>query len=276
MSTRVRIPHSRALDGVRGAAVAAVLLFHGDHLTGGYLGVDLFFVLSGFVLTRMVSRPGFTWRSYYPSRLVRLYLPVWGAVVLAFVIFHVVPHHASVHDAAAMKGIPTGYGLSDVLKDLNQELNKADKGTAPKPAQSEAAPPVKPIPVEIHQPEPAASETLAAIIRPLISPLTTTGIVVVFVIFFLFQREDLRNRFIRLTGTDDLERTTTALDDAGHRLTRLFATQLALNACFGTVIGIGLFLIGVPSAPLWGLLAMILRFVPYLGASMAGISTIAS
>ena len=107
--------------------------------------------------------------------------------------------------------------------------------------------------------------------RPLVSPLTTTGIVVVFLIFFLFQREDLRNRFIRLTGTGDLERTTAALDDAGHRLTRLFATQLALNAGFGTVIGLGLELIGVPSAPLWGLLAMILRFVPYIGPALAAI-----
>ncbi len=165
-------------------------------------------------------------------------------------------------------------GATNVLKDLNQELNKTEKAAASGPANkgsSEKAPAVKPIPVEIHQPDPAASETLVAIIRPLVSPLTTTGIVVIFVVFFLFQREDLRNRFIRLTGTGDLERTTTALDDAGHRLTRLFAAQLALNAGFGTVIGIGLALIGVPSAPLWGLLAMILRFVPYIGPVLAAV-----
>jgi predicted PurR-regulated permease PerM len=66
-------------------------------------------------------------------------------------------------------------------------------------------------------------------LRPLARPLTTTGIVVVFLIFFLFQREDLRDRFIRLLGTEDLERTTAALDDAGERLGRLFLTQL----CFG-------------------------------------------
>ncbi len=167
-------------------------------------------------------------------------------------------------------------GATDVLKDLNQELNKPENGAAPNTANKAASPDaapavVKPIPVEIHQPDPAAAETLVAILRPLISPLTTTGIVVVFVIFFLFQREDLRNRFIRLTGTGDLERTTAALDDAGHRLTRLFTAQLALNAGFGTVIGIGLALIGVPSAPLWGLLAMILRFVPYIGPALAAV-----
>jgi predicted PurR-regulated permease PerM len=94
---------------------------------------------------------------------------------------------------------------------------------------------------------------------------------VIFLIFFLSQREDLRNRFIRLAGSDDLERTTAALDDAGQRLSKLFLTQLVLNAIFGAVIGLGLAIIGVPSAPLWGLLATILRFVPYIGAILAAL-----
>ena len=97
----------------------------------------------------------------------------------------------------------------------------------------------------------------------------------IFLTFFLFQREDLRDRFIRLAGSGDLERTTAALDDAGRRLGRLFATQLVLNAIFGVVIGLGLTVIGVPSAALWGLLAMILRFVPYIGAVLAAALPIA-
>jgi predicted PurR-regulated permease PerM len=68
--------------------------------------------------------------------------------------------------------------------------------------------------------------TLVAIIAPLISPLTTTGIVVIFVIFILLQRQDLRNRFVRLAGSDDIQRTTAALDEAGERLSRLFLTQI--------------------------------------------------
>jgi hypothetical protein len=129
----------------------------------------------------------------------------------------------------------------------------------------------KPIPVEVHQPEPGAPETLVAVLQPLVTPFTTTGIVVIFVLFFLLQREDLRNRFIRLAGSGDIERTTAALDDAGRRLGRVFATQLVLNAVFGFTIGSGLALIGVPSASLWGLLAMILRFVPYIGALLAAL-----
>jgi hypothetical protein len=113
--------------------------------------------------------------------------------------------------------------------------------------------------------------TLGAIIQPLISPLTTTGVVVIFVVFVLLQREDLRNRLIRLAGSADIQRTTAALDDAGKRLSKLFVTQIAFNAVFGLAIGIGLELIGVPSAPLWGLVAMIMRFVPYIGALISAI-----
>ncbi len=76
----------------------------------------------------------------------------------------------------------------------------------------------------------------------------------------------MRNRLIRLAGSSDLQRTTAALDDAAHRLSRLFLTQLALNSAFGVVIGIGLWFIGTPSAVLWGILAAALRFVPYIGA----------
>lgn len=162
---------------------------------------------------------------------------------------------------------------SNLLKNLGQELetNESDKpAVVPRsltPTDGTAAP----IPVEVHQPVPGASETFVAVLQPLVGPFTTTGIVLIFVTFFLFQREDLRNRFIRLVGSGDIERTTTALDDAGRRLGKLFATQLVLNAIFGFVMGSGLALIGVPSAPLWGLLAMILRFVPYIGAVLAAV-----
>jgi hypothetical protein len=125
--------------------------------------------------------------------------------------------------------------------------------------------------VEITQPNPGALQTLGALITPLLQPLTTTGIVVIFVIFILIQRQDLRNRLVRLAGSQDLQRTTAAIDDAGQRLSRLFLTQLALNASFGLVIGTALWIIGVPSAPLWGMLAMILRFVPYIGAVISAI-----
>lgn len=81
------------------------------------------------------------------------------------------------------------------------------------------------------------------------TPFTTTGFVVVFLIFCLFQRGSIRNRFLRLAGSEDLERTTAALDAVGRRLGRFFLTQLILNATFGAVIGLGLAAIGCPAAP---------------------------
>jgi predicted PurR-regulated permease PerM len=129
----------------------------------------------------------------------------------------------------------------------------------------------RPIPVEVRQPDAGALQTLAALISPLIHPLETTGIVVIFIIFILLQRQDLRNRLVRLAGSRDLQRTTAAIDDAAQRLSKLFLTQLALNAGFGLVIGVGVWFIGVPSAALWGMLAMVLRFVPYIGPPIAAI-----
>lgn len=110
---------------------------------------------------------------------------------------------------------------------------------------------------------------MRTLISPLVHPLATTGIIIIFVIFILLQREDLRNRLIRLAGTHDLQRTTAALDDAAGRLSRLFLTQLAVNGTFGIVIGLGLWAIGIPSPVLWGILAAVLRFVPYVGAVIA-------
>ncbi|WP_368509016.1 AI-2E family transporter [Bradyrhizobium lupini] len=159
---------------------------------------------------------------------------------------------------------------SSMLKDLSKELDKPKEATnslgtiaAPKAA----AP--RPVPVEVLQPDPGALESLQTLISPLLHPLATTGIIVIFVIFILLQREDLRNRLIRLAGSDDLQRTTAALDDAASRLSRLFLIQLLVNGSFGIVIGMGLWLIGVPSAILWGILAAVLRFVPYIGAVIA-------
>jgi predicted PurR-regulated permease PerM len=174
----------------------------------------------------------------------------------------------------SLRGLMGGSGTleqaSTVLKQLGTELQHPDLPHQPS-GDLARQPSVKPIPVEVKQPDPGALTTLAAIIEPLLSPLTKTGIIVIFVVFILLQREDLRNRVVRLAGSGDIQRTTAALDDAGKRLSKLFLTQIAFNAVFGLAIGMGLELIGVPSAPLWGLMAMILRFVPYIGALISAI-----
>ncbi|HSY88124.1 MAG TPA: AI-2E family transporter [Verrucomicrobiae bacterium] len=192
----------------------------------------------------------------------------------------------------SLQGSATGGGVvgraSAMLKRLSDEITHStpaaagDEITHSTPAAATRAPVAvpaaprsstqpAPIPVEIHQPDLTAFEVLQTIIGPLLQPLATTGIVIVFVVFFLLQREDLRDRFIRLAGAHDLQKTTKALDDAAQRLSRYLLMQLAINATFGILIGTGLWLIGIPNPVLWGILAMLLRFVPYIGPIIAAI-----
>jgi len=176
----------------------------------------------------------------------------------------------SLRGATAVTG--TLERASEVLQELNSDLNMPKRGAStrslPAPA---AAPSSDAIQVEIAQPSSSALQTLGSIVTSLVAPLTTSAIVVIFVIFILAQRQDLRNRLVRLVGSRDIPRTTAAFDDAAQRLSRLFLTQVALNAGFGIVLGAGLWIIGVPSAPLWGMLAMIFRFVPYIGPLISAI-----
>ena len=126
--------------------------------------------------------------------------------------------------------------------------------------------------VEVASPELSPFAVAKTILQPVLGPLETFVIVLIVAIFILLQREDLRDRFIRLFGSSDLHRTTLAIDDAVQRLSRYFLSQLAVNASFGVVIALGLWLIGIPSPAMWGVLAGLLRFVPYIGAFLAAVA----
>ena len=156
-----------------------------------------------------------------------------------------------------------------VLRQLDKEIEDSQAKSGQKEAAAAPAAPAAPgsrlIPVEVHEPSGGPLQTLIALINPLLGPLATTMLIVIFIIFILIAREDLRDRLIRLVGATDIPHMTAALDDAGHRLSHLFLTQLAINSGFGAVIGLGLWAIGVPSAFIWGVLAGILRFVPFVG-----------
>ncbi|MGI3777421.1 MAG: AI-2E family transporter [Janthinobacterium lividum] len=115
----------------------------------------------------------------------------------------------------------------------------------------------------------SALVVVRSVLQPLLSPLATAGIVVVFVIFVLLYRGDLRDRLIRLVGRQDLHRTILAMNDAASRLSRFFLTQVAINTAFGCFIGVGLWLLGLPNPVLWGILAGLMRFVPFIGTFVA-------
>jgi predicted PurR-regulated permease PerM len=139
--------------------------------------------------------------------------------------------------------------------------------TAPAPSAATAAPAPAPQGSTASTPLELAERYLT----PVLSPLATFGIVFVVTVFALLQREDLRDRLIRLVGSDDLHRTTLAIDDGGRRLSKFFLFQLGLNTGFGVTVGIGLFFIGVPNPVLWGILSTLLRFVPYVGSAISAL-----
>lgn len=108
-------------------------------------------------------------------------------------------------------------------------------------------------------------------VGPVVERFASAGLVIVLVIFMLVQREDLRNRLIRLIGYGRLTVTTKALEEAGDRISRYLLMQTIINASFGMAVGLGLYLIGVPYAVLWGFFAAVLRFIPYVGMFAAAI-----
>jgi predicted PurR-regulated permease PerM len=193
-----------------------------------------------------------------------------------------VPHYRATIERKieGLRDSPVGH-LTDYVANIGRVLHGRGKDpakaetqpAAPQPQLTldPAQPGQKPVVVEVASAPPGPLETLGTILSPVVQPLATIGIVFVVLLFVLMQREDLRDRMIRLAGSSDLHRTTVAIDDAARRLSLYFVVQLALNAAFGVVIGIGLYVIGVPNPVLWAIFAALMRFVPYLGAVLAAI-----
>ena len=159
---------------------------------------------------------------------------------------------------------------ADALHGLENNIGKPSVPSSPPPGVGPVPQAVdRPLQVEVHEPPPGPVQILQSILSALLPPLATATIVIIFVVFILLQRRDLRDRFIGLIGSHDLHRTTKALDDAAQRLSRYFLALTGVNASFGLIIGLGLSVIGVPNPVLWGIVGAVLRFVPYAGAFIA-------
>jgi predicted PurR-regulated permease PerM len=126
-----------------------------------------------------------------------------------------------------------------------------------------------PVLVEVHEPALKPLQLLGKIVASVWPPLEMAGIVFIVLIFVLLEHESLRDRFIRLAGGNDLRATTVAVNDAGARLSRFFISQFAVNVSTGVAIWIGLSAIGLSQALLWGTMAAVLRFIPYVGLWIA-------
>ncbi len=156
------------------------------------------------------------------------------------------------------------------------DVQRVGKGGALKNVEETA----KDVMAQIEGTTPVAEKPLAVVVSPphplwqlprIIESLGSAAFVLVLLIFMLVQQRELRARFVRLFGHERLAETTRSLDEAGARISRYLLAQSGLNASFGATIGLGLFLLGVPFALIWGVFAALLRFIPYVGAWAAAL-----
>jgi predicted PurR-regulated permease PerM len=175
----------------------------------------------------------------------------------------------------SLRDVGAGTPFSSVTRMMRDILGE-DESNAAKAAQAQrgengAELPIRPAPVEIQAEANAWLSRLPSFLGSLAETLAALVLTFVLVIFMLLKREDLRNRVIRLAGRDQIAVTTKALDEATQRISRFLLTQAIGNASFGLVLSIGLLVIGIPYALLWGFLAALLRYLPYIGTWIAAI-----
>jgi predicted PurR-regulated permease PerM len=162
---------------------------------------------------------------------------------------------------------------SQTMTEISKDLATAPTGqrsgdaTLTRPTMMRPTPEAKPIPVEVVKSPALPLESMQNVLELLASAL----IVLVFTIFMLIRREDLRNRLISLAGDGNLRLVTQTLDDASARVSRYLLLQFVVNTCYGIFIGTCLHFIGLPGALLWGVIVGTLRFLPYIGPPLGGI-----
>ncbi len=281
----VRMPGANLLAGVViGVAVVAALSIGREVLIPITLAVLLSFVLSP--LMALLRR---LWIGRVAAAVLAVVLAVGimiaaSAVIgtqIAAVVARAPQYQTTI--SAKLEGLQEviGGALHGRINALIKRIESFGAPSVPAPAVPQLAPGEAPalapggqvaVPVFITRASPpSALEIGQRILTPVIRPLATLAIVLVVAVFILLQRDDLRDRLIRVLGAGDLFRATAAMNEAGRRLSRYFLTQLGVNCGFGAVVGAGLFVIGVPSPVLWGAMAAMLRFVPYVGSYLAGV-----
>jgi len=165
--------------------------------------------------------------------------------------------------------VPKDSAISRVEETVKKVTEQVAASSAEESGNAAPAGAGKPLPVKVVNTPTNAFDTFKAVVGPIFAPLGTAALVLLLVIFFLIEREDMRDRIIHLVGRGHLQVTTNAMDEAGRRVSRYLLAQLAINVTYGVLVGAGLYFVGVPNAILWGLLSALFRFVPYVGVWIA-------
>ena len=166
-------------------------------------------------------------------------------------------------------------GLLDKLQAVTERIteqltdNPAIEDSLPIPTDKKEK--IDAQPVRIVNDGPFQLSQLWSLFGPMLEPLANAGLIIVLVCFMLLNREDLRDRVISLIGVEQIAHTTRAFEDAGERVSRYLLMQLLINVGYGIAVALGLWLIGVPYAALWGFFGALLRYIPYLGPWLTAI-----
>jgi predicted PurR-regulated permease PerM len=179
-------------------------------------------------------------------------------------------YKSNIHDRIQSLRVSQGSRLrnaTNTVTELSNELSAASESAVDKKAAKTSG--GRPLTVQVTQPPSTAPQYLRTILGPLTGLIETCVIVIVFTLFMLVKREDLRNRVIRLAGPSQLNVMTQALDDASRRLSRYLLLQSLVNTVYGIIVGGGTYWLGIPHTLLWGVLGGLSRFVPYVGVPIA-------
>lgn len=244
-----------------------------------HIGSEIFLPLAFAVVIAFALSPVVT---FLRNRGLPNLLAVLGAVTVAFVAIGLFMLVVAAQVGTLARDLPmfqdnivtkldgirdSGDGTGVIPRVTRMVTEIGERMTVALP-ENGAAPPPQPVQVQVLS-DRNAFEVVRDLVVPLIGPVATAGLVIVVVVFMLLERDELRDRFIRLVGTNDIHKSTQVMEDAGSRVARYLLIQLLVNVIYAVPIGVGLWLIGVPNAALWGMLTLVLRFVPYIGSIMA-------
>ncbi len=280
-----------------GVAILVPLITASLVIVALFLGKEMLIPLALALLFSFLLTPPITWLEKLKLGRVGAVLIVlalafsiasgvlWlGTTQLADIVTQLPRYQGNIHRKIQAMRNPAGTGLSKAMNSIKQistELSQntasetrddassaESKGLRQQPKGSQAREPVR---VEVVKHGSPIVESLGLIGTNFAHFVGGAAAVLIFTLFMLLQRGDLRNRLFQLFGAGHLNVMTTALDDAAGRVSRYLLTQSLINGTFGLLLGLGLYWIGVPNAPFWGVLGAILRFIPYVGTLIAGL-----
>jgi predicted PurR-regulated permease PerM/GAF domain-containing protein len=272
LPSRKRRPAADSLSGIFAVCLTSALL------VGLYFGREVLIPLAlaaliTFLLTPLVNKLQ-RWLGNVAAVLATMTLVLaatislgWMVGVQAMDLASQLPGYKENIRTKLQAFQPSSGGVLSRLFETVEDLKKELPGKQAEETPAEAVP----VPVEVVKgaTEASPTDTVQAMIAQAAGPLGTAALVFLLAIFMLLKREDLRGRLLQLIGQGRISTTTKALDDAGTRVRRYLLMLLVVNVTYGIPLAIGLYFIGVPNAMLWGTIAVVLRFIPYIGPWVA-------